>query len=226
MSKSEFLNFPVEEHCTGVFSLGEPGGGKTYLMLKCINEWLNMGIFAEFHLVLPSYRNEMEQSYKGLADIKNVFVYEKYREKQAKELIDKANKNAEEFKAGKIKQRTKYFFAVDDATSQGKELMQCPYIKRIATEGRHLFIQSWFCLHHTANIIPPAVRGQTKFTIFYNMHQVALKTCWKEYINFSEFRKWNDFIEFWDSYVINKDHGCLLVLKNKSYNPNVSSWFD
>lgn len=225
MSKEDFLNFPVRTHATGVFSLGEPGGGKTFVMIKSIEEWIKMDIFKEIHLILPSFRNEKNDSYKGLEELPNVFIYEHYRSAIAKDLITKSDKNNELFKKGKAK-RELYFFGVDDATSQGKTLMECPYVVRIATEGRHLNIQSWFCLHHTAGIIPPKVRNQTKFCFLYNMHAVALRQAWKEYINFPEFRKFDKFLEFWDKYVLNQEHGCLLVQKNLTYSPWVSTWFE
>lgn len=224
MSKEIFLNFPKEEHATGIFSLGEPGGGKTFIMIKCLEEWIQRGIFKEIHLILPSFKNEKNDSYGNLEKIPNVFIYEHYRSAIAIDLLKKSDKNNELYKKGKA-ERELYFFGIDDATSQGKTLMECPNIIRIATEGRHLNIQSWFCLHHTAGIIPPKVRNQTKFCFLYNMHTVALKQAWKEYINFPEFRKYNNFLDFWDNYVLNQDHGCLLVQKNKCYNPYVSAWF-
>jgi hypothetical protein len=225
MSKDEFLNYPIKEYATGIFSLGEPGSGKTYIMLQSFKAWLQMGIFEECHLILPQFRNEADDSYEGLDQIPNVFIYERYRDRIATDLIAKAKKNNDLFKAKKLKQKPLYFFAVDDATSQGKELMQSEAIIRIATEGRHLNIQSWFCLHATAGIIPPKVRHQLKFMFFYNMNAKVLRTCWTEYINFSEFRKFDDFLRFWDEYVLKRDHGALLVWRNTKYNPFVSEWF-
>lgn len=226
MSKQTFLDFPTKEHATGVFSLGEPGGGKTYIMLKCLNEWIKQNIFKEIHLVLPSYKNEKNDSYKDLETIGNVFIYDSYHKQISEQLIRKSDKNNDAVKKGRAKVREMYFLGIDDATSQGKSLMECKDLIRIATEGRHLNIQSWFCLHHTAGIIPPKVRSQTKFTFFYNMHAVALRTCWKEYVNFPEFRNFKDFLEFWDEYVISKAHGVLLVQKNVAYNPTVCDWFN
>ena len=166
----------------------------------------------------------MTDSYKGLDEYDNVFVYEAYRSVIAENLIKKSDKNNEMFKKGK-EERHRYLFCVDDATGEGIQLMKCPHLIKIATQGRHLNIASWYCLHSNSAIIPPKIRNQIQFVFIYNVHNVLLKKIWESYINFGEFRKYNDFLEFWDNYVINKDHGCLLVKKNKWYTPNVSTWF-
>lgn len=206
-TNEDFLNFPNTDHCTGVFSLGEPGGGKSYIMLQCLRYWIQNNFFKEYHLILPSYKNEMNDSYAGLAEISNVFIYESYHQKIASDLLKRSDKDKSKSE--------KYFLCVDDASSQGKTLMQFPDLIAIATQGRHYRIQSWFLMHHTKGIIPPKVRSQTKFTFFYNMHVGALKDCFREYVNFSEFRDFKLFLSFWDEYVISNKYGCLLIKKMK-----------
>lgn len=225
MSKEEFLEFPNKEHPTTIFSIGPPGSGKTFIFLRSLEFWIKSGYFKEFHLILPAYKNEFNESYKFLADIPNVYIYESYHSQIGKKLVAICDKDALDFRAKKIKNRTKYFFGVDDATGQGKKIMSCEYAVRMATEPRHLMIHNWFLLHHTAAIIPPSVREQTKFSFIYDVNVSVLKTIWKEYVNFKEFRKWNDFMEFWDEYIAGKKYGCLLIWRNTKYNPWVSEEF-
>ena len=223
-SKEQFLNFPVEEYATSIISIGDPGSGKSYVMIACIKEWIKMNVFTEIHLILPSFLNEKNDSYKGLDTYENVFVYENYRSVIAENLIKKSDKNNELCKKGK-EERHRYLFCVDDATGEGIQLMKCPHLIKIATQGRHLNIQSWYCLHSNSAIIPPKIRNNIQYVFIYNLHNVLLKKIWESYINFGEFRKYNDFLEFWDNYVINQEHGCLLIKKNKWYSPKVSTWF-
>jgi hypothetical protein len=226
-SKKEFLNFPIDNYTTAIFSIGQPGTGKTFTMMNSIEFYLThpKKPFSEFHLVLPSVKNEMSGSYDWLLKEKNVFVYEAYHPMISEKIIKECAKNNDLFKAGKIKEKPKIFFAVDDATSQGKKLMTCPNIIRLSTENRHLNVQSWFALHYTANIIPPKVRQNMKFVFIHDIHIKTLKKCWEDFVNFKEFRKFDDFLAFWDEYVAKNKYGCLLIKGNEEYNPIVSTWF-
>lgn len=225
MAEEEFINFPVKNHCSTVFSLGDPGSGKTWLMLKCFEQWRQQGMFKKAVLILPSFRNEQDQQYKGLDQYDNVFVYEKYRDNIVLDLIEESAKDAELVKAQKLtnKDRPNYLFIMDDATSEEHLLDRNPVVKKLATESRHLHIHTWFAIHHYS-VLKPAVRNQVNFMVFYNMHISALKQCWEKFINFSEFRRFKDFLEFWDNQVLNQDHGCIMTLKNKWYCPSVAEW--
>ena len=74
-TKEGFLNFPANEFCTTCLSLACPGSGKTYLLLKCLKEWLKMGMFEEYHVVLPAFKNEMSGSYDWLETEARLFKH-------------------------------------------------------------------------------------------------------------------------------------------------------
>jgi hypothetical protein len=177
-------------------------------------------------VVLPSFLNEQDDQYQVLADNPKVFIYESYHESVGRKLVERSVKENEMFKKKKMQQRPRYLFAIDDCTSQGGEVMKSEFVKRIATESRHLNIHAWFCIHHSKNTIPPAVRLQAKFIFAYNMQLASLKMVFTDFVNFTEFRKFNDFLSFWDEYVVPREHGCLLIVRNESYSPEVNEWFE
>lgn len=230
-TKEEFLTFPKIEYCTSVFALGEPGSGKTYLMLQSLKYWIKHKYFDEIHIVLPSFKDEQDGQYDFLEKIQNVYIYESVHERVMEKLIKKAEDDAELGdklrKQGKpVPKRKRYYFGIDDATHEGKKLMQSRSLFKLMTKNRHLNIQSHYCLHHWANVLPPIARSQCKFVLLYNMQLKELKGAFEEFVNFKEIRKFNDFLEFWDNYIMNQEHGVLLVKKNTWYTPNAPHWFD
>jgi hypothetical protein len=86
-SKKDFLEFPATDFCTTILSMGPPRSGKTYLMLKCVKEWLEMGMFEKYVMVLPSFKNEADGSYDWLMEHENVTVYESYHDHIGKQLL-------------------------------------------------------------------------------------------------------------------------------------------
>lgn len=227
MSKETFLNFPKDEFCTTILSLGPPFSGKTFLALKSIKAWIDMKMFDEYYLVLPAFRNEMKGSYDWLENIPNVHIYESVRPKIFEDLIEKCEKNNEMFKKGKLKVKPKYFVMVDDATSQGKGLFGAPVVRRLVTENRHLQIHSWFCLHYDKGILDPKVRSNIYFVFLYKVKDTLLRKAFDEYITFDEFDDYkNHFKPFWKEFVSVHEFGCLLIQGKKAYNPNACKWYD
>ena len=60
MRKEDFLRFPDTDYCTSILSIASPGSGKTYILLKCLKAWIDMGMFEEYHVILPSYKSRSE----------------------------------------------------------------------------------------------------------------------------------------------------------------------
>ena len=56
MRKEDFLRFPDTDYCTSILSIASPGSGKTYILLKCLKAWIDMGMFEEYHVILPTSR--------------------------------------------------------------------------------------------------------------------------------------------------------------------------
>jgi hypothetical protein len=227
-TQEAFLHFPANEFCTTIMSMGPPFSGKTWMLLKCLKYWLKVGMFEKYFIVLPQFKNEMEGSYDFLNDKQyedHVFIYESFHEDKALELIGEQEKSRALFKSGKIKQQPRYFFCIDDATSQGSSMFKSKVLKRFATENRHLFIHSWFLMHYDKGTIEPAVRNNIMWVCLYPLKAVLLQKAYVDYVNYPEFKKFDTFEAFFDKYVMPKKHGFLLMRTKGKYNPNPSNWF-
>lgn len=228
-SKEAFLQFPAKEFCTTIMSYGPPRSGKTFIALKCIEAWLKMGMFEKYILILPSFKNEMNQSYDWLEKYEQVTIYESFHEKYIQKILDEQDKNHDLLKAGKISQMPRIFVFVDDATSQGQSMFMSKTMISVATQNRHYSIHSWFALHYAKRILPALVRQNIRFLFIYQVKNKILEDVYDEYVpskwkEFDNFKK--GFLPFWQKYVENQKFGCLLMAGNESYNPNCCKWFD
>lgn len=225
MRKDDFLNFPIDDYCSTILSLGQPRSGKTFVMLKCVEQWLKMGMFDEYHMVLPAFKNEADGSYDWLLNYDNVYVYEKYYDRIGNTLIKTAMENDEKWKKKKIPKKPRIFFCVDDATSEGK-MFQSESLRALATKNRHLNITSWFLSHYCKGVLDPKVRMNIKYIFLYPVKSKLLKMVWEDFIDFQEFDDFKkEFMPFWREYITPKKYGVLLVNGRESYNPMVDSWF-
>lgn len=225
-TKEGFLNFPAKEYCTTCLSLGAPGSGKTYVFLQCLKWWIDHKTFSEYHCVLPSYKNEMSGSYDWLETEKNVFVYESYHELTGAQIVKKQLKNHSDFKKGKLKSMPRIFFAIDDASSEGK-IFKSESIVEMVTKNRHLHVHSWLLAHADKGIILPRVRQNIFFVFIYKIKDNFLQHAFKEYVNFpndfDDYKK--EFKPFFKEHVIPQQYGCLLLGGNRDYSPYVYRWF-
>ena len=225
-SKTDFIEFPANNFCTTIFSLGPPRSGKTYILLKVLKEWLKIGMFEKYILILPSYKNEADGSYDWLEQHENVFVYESFHEHIIKQLIEEQKENNELFKSKKITEKPRIFFCVDDATSQGKGLFSSDVMLAMATQNRHLNIHSWFLMHYAKGILQPKVRLNVNFIFLYPVQKKLLENAFGEFIYFpKDFDDFKSFKEYWDNTILPQEHGCLLINGKTKYSPWVSEWF-
>lgn len=225
-NKKDFIQFPAEKFCTTIFSLGPPRSGKTYVLLKVLKEWLDMGMFEKYILILPSYKNEADGSYDWLEQYENVYVYESFHEHIIQQILDEQEENNELFKSNKLPEMPRIFIGVDDATSQGKKIFASKAMLKVATQNRHYKIHSWFLMHYSKGIIQPNVRQNVNFLFLYPVKKKLLENAFDEYIDFpKDFDDFNLFKTYWDKTILTQEHGCLLVNGKKSYSPWVSEWF-
>lgn len=228
-NKTSFLHFPAEEFCTTIMSIGPPFSGKTWLLINCLKYWLENGMFEKYFLVIPQFKNEMEGSYNFLNDKKYkdyVVIYESFHEDKAQQFINEQTKNRDLFRSGKIKEQPRYFFAIDDATSQGAKMFRSAVLKRLATENRHLFIHSWFLLHYDKGVLDPKVRQNLLWLALYPLKKTLLKHAYENYVDNDDFDEFDEFKSFFDSYVKKHEHGFLLIRTKGKYNPGACNWFN
>lgn len=228
--KQEFLEFPIKEFCTSIMSIGPPGSGKTFIVLGCLRWWILHNVFDEYHLVLPTFKNEQNDSYGFLKTMiktsKNIYIYETFSTTMMEKLVNRALKSCDLFEKGKSKSKLKFFFMCDDATSQGS-LMDSPPVVQAVTENRHLQIHSWFLMHQDKKVIEKKVRSNFKFFYIYPVHPQKLRDLYENYVNFPlDFENYKEFFEMWKEQVLEKKHGCLFIYDRFYYSTVADTWFD
>jgi hypothetical protein len=226
-TKEGFLNFPKHKFCTSILSLGPPACGKTRMMLKCLEYWLSVNMFKDYHLVLPNFKNEMSDSYKWLEPYKNVYVYESFHEKEMRKILDVIDDEVDDFRAGKIKERPRRFFAIDDATSQNKDIFNSKTILSFITQNRHYQIDTWILAHYDKGVIGRKCRQNIFYMFLYPVKPKLLQACYEDYIDNDEFPTFDDFYKFWQEMVKNKKYGSLLLTNygKGAVNSTVRNWF-
>jgi hypothetical protein len=227
-SKKIFLEFPAVEYCTTSLFLGPPRSGKTYIALQSIREFIRMGMFEKYYMILPNMKNEADKSYDWLLEHDNVTIYESFYEDLCEAIITEQEKNNALFDKGKITEKPRVLFFVDDATSQGVGLFKSKTMVRFATENRHLNIHSFFCMHYDKGVLAPKIRNNLHFVFIYPVQLKLLKRMHEDYVpvKFKELRDFKtQFLPFWEKYIETKEYGCLLIATKKKYNPFVCDWF-
>jgi uncharacterized protein Usg len=227
-TKEGFLEFPKEQFCTTIMSIGPPACGKTHNLLESLKYWIETNMFQEYYLVLPNFKSEMSGSYKWLLDYDNVVVYESFKEKDMRKVIDLAKQEAEDFEDKKITERPRRFFAIDDATSQNKNIFTSQTMLEIITQNRHYFIHSWLLLHYDKGVVGKKSRENIYYILLYPVKPKLLESAFEQYLDIDEFPTFDEFYAFWRERVKNKKYGSLLITKygKGCVNSTVRNWFN
>ena len=214
--KRNYLCQPIDS-CRTCVSIGPPGAGKSFIMLNCLYEWLEYGMFDEYILILPTYGIEQNSSYDFLKNYKNVTIYTGYHPKIAERIITQQKKD--------VKHKNKIFVGIDDST-QETALFKDPALVEIATCSRHLNIHLWLIMHSAKGVIPTKVRNQMAYIFLYSISPPLLEVSYKEYVSHPDFKRFRDFEEYWYEEIEPLEHGVLLLDKlHKDYD-EVHKWFD
>ena len=174
--EEEFLN---DNECRVTLSMGCKGSFKTTMMLNYIKCMYNK--YFEFHLILPCYRYASNgEQYKFLQDLPNVFIYDKFDEL----VTMKIYKIAQKYKDKKI------FFAIDDGTSAGKDMMKDETLLEIITTSRHLKLNLWMCLHAAKRVMSTAIRANVDYLFVHKIQNSLIFECiYEEYVSMKLGRK-------------------------------------
>ena len=222
MSLYNFLDEPIKGYTRFTLIIAEPGGGKTHLMNNVLKYYLANNTFDEYHLVLPAFKNEADNSYDYLRNkkyAKYVFIYPEYHPKISENI----------YKEQYIENpQKKIFYWIDDSTGE-EDLFQDPYICKISTKTRHLRTALYIIAHsECAGVIKPKVRCQAAFIFIGAMHRFILEKCFKSYVNLPDvFPNFKTFVKFMDEEVYSQKYGMLFVDKiNHQCNPDVSTWLN
>lgn len=227
--KENFINFPKQEFCTTILSIGAPFSGKTYVMLLVLREWLKMRMFEEknVHLVLPAYRNEMTGSYKWILDeYPDVNIYEQYNDSIVKGILKQQKKNTDLIEKGKLKEMPRVFLAIDDATSE-KGIFNSKELMELVVKNRHLHCHQWYLLHYDKGVIGPKIRSNMYYVFMYKVKDALLRECFKDYVQFDEFDDYKkDFKPWWCAEITPHPYGFMLIAGKDSYSSDGPDWFE
>lgn len=178
-----YLNH-INETCRAQLICGIKGSGKTALSMNIFKFlYMNSDVnnYAEFHLVIPNYGIEQNDTYKFIKNLKrkdNVFVYNKFNSYITELIYQKQlkNKNKDD----------KIFFMIDDATGDFMAEFHNSDSKmvKIMTDARHLKINLLIISHHITGTLKPVYRSMFDFVILFNISNgKLLKSCYDEFIS-------------------------------------------
>ena len=228
MSKKNFLMQPYES-CRPIVSIGQPGAGKSYTMLKCVEFWHEMDTFAEYNFVLPAYNIEQNNSYEYLNEVQNCNIFNFYHSKIASSIMEKQEKLIKKLKK-ENKDREKFlpriFLCVDDSTFQRSSLMKDLSLVQLVTMSRHYNVHVWLLMHVGKNVIPPSVRNQMMYVFVYDIKPQQIKIIYDEYVSNPDFKNFKEFEDYWFDKIEPLEYKCLLLdTLHKQYSPHVNHWF-
>lgn len=213
-------DFLGDNTCRVTVSVGTKGSGKTHLMLAYVKFALRTRRFDSLHLVLPSFSNEEDDSYKWLTEHNNVYIYTQYSPVVTERVIKAATANA---KAGK-----QTFFALDDATHNGVDLSIDHEFLELITTSRHKKVSVWLIFHSLRAVINPVIRANIDYMFIFRISNNRLLTAlYEEYFSmFKEFAsKPREFSAWYVANVLEKEYGCLFLSTLKHvYTVDVPSW--
>lgn len=204
------LDFLDDDTHRIILSLGSKGSGKTHMMINYLKYALMTNKYAEYHLVLPAYKNEKDGQYEFLKGMKNVYIYNTYNPKIC----------------GRIK-KPNTLFIIDDATSNGLDIKKDMNLMRIITTSRHMKIQLWLIFHAVRSIMSVPVRANIDYLFVHKTtNRKLLEAIYEEYFSmYPEFDREQTFINFYHENVLMQEYNALFLnLVKGHYDTNVNQW--
>ena len=206
-----------QEKITGI--IGVKGSGKTHLILKTLEFYMNSNIhhYDAYHLILPSFLNDNDSSqYDFLRNRKDVIIYTKYSPLVLEKIVQEKLKN----------KNSRIVLVVDDSTQFGKDMTNDETFKYIVTCSRHIKIRTIIATHTLKKIIDPAIRSNLDSLFIMGIsNRKLLEDIYDEF--FSLFREWGNFKQFLETYqekvFLNKEHNFIFlntILKEYSTDGN------
>lgn len=210
--EQKFLD-DMKQNCRVCLTIGEPDSGKTFMILKYIIHSLNNNIYDEYHLVIPQFNSEKNDSYEFLKQHKNkVFIYLSYDPV----IIERISK---------IRLIKKVFFMVDDGT--GELDVNDKRLLKLASTSRHGFgCCIWLIAHASKKVIGKGLRGVVKYIFINSIDSVEMleKDIYNDYVSMTYRRnglKFDDFFNDYNNIIENNEYGCFLIARRTQQNEKV-----
>ena len=203
-----YLN-EINETCRASFFIGIKGSGKTYMALN-VFKFLYMNKkangYKSFHLVLPNYSNEENDSYQFIKELKkekDVYIYDRFNEDVLEHVMNTRKKHGE-----------KALWIIDDATGHfSKTFYDGSQMVNILTDARHLKINIIICAHHVTGVFKPVYRSMFDFIFIFNVSNgTLLNGMHKEFISLhTQYGSWKEFKKEFNDKVIKQEYAFLYI---------------
>jgi len=195
-----------------VCTIGAKGGGKSYTMLAYLKFAIQNNLYEKYHLVLPMFHLEANDSYGFLKDQKHCLIYESFHPKITQRVL-----------ADRVK--FKVLFIIDDSTSELTDNIDKNFIKLLTTT-RHgnKGVTIWLIFHASKKVMSPAIRMQIDWLLLTNMQNMKLlEDIYEEFLG-RYFDRFRDFKQFYDQAMSEKYNSIIFGTQQKGIDTNVKNW--
>ena len=191
--------------------IGEPDSGKTWLVIHYVMHSLNNNLHSQYHLVIPQYKSEQNDTYRFLKDYKDkVFIYPYYDSVIVERIT-------------KIRLTERVLFMVDDATGELNPNQDKPLLKLCSTSRHGKGCTIFLIAHASKKVIGKPIRGVVKYIFIHSIDSVEMleKDIYNDYVSMNYRRKGKNFDNFFDDYnniMENNEYGCFLIARRTQDN--------
>jgi len=194
----------LEKSCRSIITIGSPDSGKTYLALKYIVHCLNNNTYEEYHLVLPQYKAEYNNSYGFLKQFKDIVrIYDEYDPI----IIEGIQK---------IRKTKRILFMCDDATGSLDINKDRSLLKLMSTTRHAKGCTVWLICHASKKVISKPIRSCAKYIFITSIEslEVLEKDIYADYISMiykKMGQKFDDFLSDYTNIMDSNEYGIILI---------------
>jgi hypothetical protein len=194
-----------------IISIGTKGSGKSFTMNGFLRHSLSENTFKHYHLVLPCYKGEQNDSYDFLKNQKQCMIYPHYAESVCKK-VD----------ADRKKGRT--LFIIDDASGELLNNIDHTFIMLITTLRHFEQCVVWICAHSMRKLLSPIIRQNLESLFIYRIiNRKLLEDLYEEYFSMF-FPTSKEFINFYKD-VSSEKYSCIhFSIHYDGIDSNVKDW--
>ena len=182
-------------------SIGAKGSGKSHLLLHYIRYAMEHDMYDEYHLVLPCYKFEQNDSYAWIKKQKTkakITIYNEHNEI----IMNRLMSRPQPF--------NRAFFGIDDSTGSWSPQANPEEIKYLS-RLRHFNVTQWIVVHVIRSGLPASLRAQIDFLfLFMNTNRKALESAYEEWLSLT-LPTFKEFLQLYTREVLSQKYNCLMV---------------
>jgi len=197
-------------------SIGSKHSGKSVTLLAYVRYALEHELYDEYHMVLPTWEFEENDSYAWLKKYKTkakIYVYSEHDQM----IIERLQTRPRPY--------NKAFFGIDDSTGSWKIQADAEELKFLS-RLRHFGVTQWIVVHTCRAGLPASLRSQIDFLfLFMNTNRKALEAIYEEWLSIS-IPTFKEFMQIYKKEVLDKEYSSMLIWCRKPgvYDTHVKDW--